>query len=898
MVMKLKQTFGLLLALTIAAGAASVADAALSVEAASASVAIDRENAELLLPDSYEEYLPLENPAYMAMSEHYIAVADGTLLYIYDRGDGAYTCYDAMVTTNNSVISKIQISNDERLFFSAGISLFEYRFAENEATIVNNVSCNTFLVEGDYLYTSYIAANSQVSLKRYPLANPSRDHEMEITTVPNVSTYSKLTTWNGILYCVRNDRLLTAYDTAQMAPGKNGQIGGMEFIDDNESISDIQRICAYNDYLYYSVDGDGAYPNGLWRTDFKGNADLILEGDGYSAITTYDGRLYCIKDASVMQLNVTEDGIESADYEIAASSSSPHRLANAVEAARTKELVVYADAGNRRISVYDRFNDGYTVIPCLDGSGEPFTPEHVAIDKEERRTEPNGDAVTANQIAVSSGKNVYVYTLERHSLYPEKNGVSNPVLHAVPQNVKGMSFVYGECYFITEYDGYGALGNGFTTELHFTGINSPEAIASDIYGTIYVAFGNRIFSFTEEEFRKDHARGQELTSLSESTAKVYVSLTADYEGNVWYLTEDGRLYCNGEATAEIDGKDFVYLSEEHDYPVSFALSFEDDEIYFNFKNYVVKTKPYALDSLVSLNKITAGEAKTAAFAPADPDNLFVRIPAGSVGFEIDLDALKTGEGEYFPYERYSRETGATEDALPRRGVLLYEPTEDDGYYVVALYEEDGNSFSAHLFKKSKNKLTPDENYFKEANETRYVTSDVSLCFAPCLYPAPAGERLSTLSDALLKRGDKLNVLGYAEGEDRAYAYVEVVSDEKAAKRGYVPRSYLTANDPLGIPDDVYTLGYLAAGTTLRSAGGNELTATADMQVKLYENADGTYTAVVEKDGVVYTGTVTADDIMRGEPNALRISLIVILSVLALVIVTGYVFLMFPRKKKR
>lgn len=894
--MKLQKTLGAALALTLITGALCGVDTQIFAEAADAPVILDRENSALLLPDSYEEYLPLGSPAYVAMNGDHIAIADNYFIYIYDRAKGEYDVYHHLVgdTSEEISVSKVQFTDAGRLYFRDDASnLYEYDFDTGASVIVDNMPCLTFLIHGDYMYMANASPTSaRVNFSYVPVTDMRQG---AVQTLPGgkelAASNPRMAFENNTLYCIINNNTVNAYDGTT-----HEYLYGSKLDASCAQIPDLQFVCAYQNEFFYTVNGIGTAENGLYRTNHAGNAVRIAEGDKFYSITSYDGKLYCIQGSTIREMEVTADSVALTGYEISSASPSPHRLANAVEAARTKELVAYADAENRRISVYNRQDGTYTTIPCLDESETPFTPEHVAIDKEERRTEPNGDVITSNKIAVSSGKSVYVYTLERHSLYPEKNSAGDPAVHSVPQNVKGMSFVYGECYYITEYDGYGALGNDFTTELHFTGINTPEAITSDIYGTIYVAFGNRIFAFTEEEFQGDHAKGKELTSLSQSTDKVYIGLTVDYEGNVWHLTKDGKLYCNNVEAAQIDGKDFVYLGKEHDYPVSFALSFEDDEIYFNFKNYVVKTNPYALDRLVSLNKITADEAKTAAFALADPDNLFVRIPAGSVGFEIDLNELKTGTGKYFPYERYSRETGVTAGEA-RRGVLLYEPTDDDGYYVVALYEENSNSFSARLFKKSKNNLEPDENYFREANETRYITSDVSLCSAPCLYPAPANERLSTLSDTLLKRGDKLNVLGYAEGEDRAYAYVEVVSAERDAQRGFVPRSYLTANNPLGIPDDNYTLGYLVDGAVLKSADGEELTTTEDMQVKLYENGDGTYTAVVEKDGVVYTGTVTADNIMRGELNALRISLIVILSVLALVIVTGYVFLMFPRKKK-
>lgn len=900
--MKFKKTCGLLFALTISLGALCGAGIGISAEAANTASALSfgRENADLLLPDSYEQYLPLENPAYVAMNGDHIAVADHYFIYIYDRNKEEYDVYHHLVgdTSEEISISKVQFTDAGNLYFRDDASnLYEYDFDTGASVIVDNMPCLTFLIHGDYMYMANASPTSgRVNFSYVPVTDMRQG---AVQTLPGgkelAASNPRMAFENNVLYCIINNNTVNAYDGTT-----HEYLYGSKLDSSCAQIPDLQFVCAFKNEFFYTVNGIGISENGLYRTDRAGNAVRIAEGDKYYSITSYDGKLYCIQGSAIREMEVTADSVKLTGYEISSVSASPHRLANAGETARSKELVTYADKGNQRVSVYNRLDGTYTTIPCLDQSAAPFIPEHIAIDKEEVTVKANGDVVTVNQIAVSSGKKIYVCAFTRHSLASEMTEQKGFTEYSVPQNVKGMRYVYGECYYITEFDGYGSLGNNIATELHFTGINSPEAIASDIYGTIYVAFGNKIYTFTEEEFKSDHAAGKEYMTLSSSSEKVYTSLTVDYEGNVWYLTADGKLCCNDREAASVDGKEFVYLKEEHAYPVAFSLAFEDDEIYFNFGNFIVKTRPYALESLPALNKIAANEAKTETFSLADCDNLFVKIPEGSVGFEIDLYALKTGDSGYFPYERYFRTGGETESEETRRGVLLYEPTDEDGYCVVAVYDKKQNTFTANLFKKSKNKLEPDENYFEEADEVRFLTSDLSLCSAPCLYPAPKGERLSVLSDTLLKRGDKLRVLGYAAGEDREYAFIEVTDTQRSAVRGFVPRSYLTKNDPLGIPDDNYSLCYLSgnAGIVLKSENGEELAITEDIQVKLYENGDGTYTAVAVKDGVVYTGSVRDEDILRGETNALRISLIVILSVLALVIIAGYVFLMFPRKKKK
>lgn len=905
-VMKMKRKFPLALAALVTVGALSGIQIPLSARAESALprsqelVTVDTDNAVLHLPESYEQYLPLVNPTYIAMSEEHIAIADNSTVYVYSKTADSYTRYDHTASDGLNTVSKIQFTDEGEMFFrDTGNRLYRYDFENNDKDIINNISCQTFLIHGDYLYIANETTTAGISGFSYV---PVNEAELKLENVKPLSGdifafNPRMAFEDNTLYCIINNNTINAYDgtTHEFI----GEISGKKLDKTREEVTNLQFVCAYGDELFYTVKGAGNPDNGLWRTDLNGNAVKVFAGDDYSTITSYHGKLYCIQGSVIRELKVKETSVEPTGYEIASNSSSTHRLSGAEETVRTKDLVAVADKGNKRISVYNREEKTYTTIACED-EGVPFTPEHIAIGKEEVEVKTNGDTVTRNKIAVSNGNKIYEYTFERHTTKPEENGAHKPVPYTASQSVTGLCYVYGKCYYITKNNGYGSLES--STGLYFDD-RSPDVIASDIYGTIYVAFGNKIYSFTEEEFQTNKAEGTEVISLSDSADKAYVSLSVDYEGNIWYLKENGELYCNQQEAAKIDGGDFVYLKEDAEpkpdepnyrYPVSFALSFEDDEIYFNFANYVVKTNAYTLEGLPSLNKITAGESKTKAFELRDPDNLFVTVPLGSVGFEIALDELKSGESDYFPYESYFRLEGET-----RRGVLLYEP-QGEGYYVVALYNDELHTFTANLFNSTKNHLGPDADYFDEADETAFVSSDVSLCSAPCLYPAPEGERISTLADTLLKRGAKIKVLGYATGEDRVYAYVEVVDNERDVQKGYIPRSYLTKNDPMGVEQDHYLLGYLKgnAGIKLVSEDGKELEITEKTQAKLYKNEDGTYTAVVKKDGVVYKGTVGADDIFRGVTDSLRISLIVILSVLALVIIFGYVFLMFPRKKKK
>ena len=77
--------------------------------------ALGTDDAELFLPTSYEQYLPLKAPSDVALSGGYVAVADGDTLYVYDR---AAQKYASVTVDEGRTISKIGLTEGGRLFVS------------------------------------------------------------------------------------------------------------------------------------------------------------------------------------------------------------------------------------------------------------------------------------------------------------------------------------------------------------------------------------------------------------------------------------------------------------------------------------------------------------------------------------------------------------------------------------------------------------------------------------------------------------------------------------------------------------------------------------------------------------------------------------------------------------
>ena len=807
------------------------------------SVQLTTENAELFLPESYEQYLPLESPTNMAMSEHYIAISDGTQLYVYDKEDGNYERFSMASETDQSTISKLQFTNDgnERLLFSRTSGrLYEFSCDDQTVTDFPEVPCSTFLTEQNYLY-SISSTEGHNYLSRYPLDSLKKDSQETIRETQS-SIVSKLSYADGILYCVRNDTHIVEYDVT----GTPRQLS-MSFLDKTgDQVSDLKFVCAYDDYLYYSVNGTDNPKNGLWRTDFNGNTECVMEGNGISAISTYRGELYCIREKSLLKLTVKENEVHESGYEIASSSTSENRLSNAVDAVRAGNLLVTADADAQRVSVYNFATGEYSVVPC------DFTPTLVATD---------GDL-----IAVAEEKRVYTF----------RYGETELTLGASPvTTIKGIACVYGSVYFITS-GMRGKVGDNRTAWLEGTLFNR---LTCDLYGNLYVSDTNgNVYAYDEDNFLTENS-GEKLDVTLPANHTV---LRSDFEGNLYALAED-TVYKNGERFATVNGNDYVYHEgEEARNPSTFALGFEDSEVYFLFGNFVVRSKAGALD-LPTLNRINATGVSDQTFSVHGSENLLVDIPDKTVGVLTDLTGLSAEDCVYFPYAGYYRLTEQ------KRGVIL---AETERYYLVLIGEQREGSghkwYSANLFQKKELSPVPEEEYWQAESKTFYLSSAVNSYYVPCLD--------TTLAQTRLPRGARVTVTGYVTAPEYEYAQISYETEARTVQTGYVPKSYLTNISPIPAAGVTYEPVYLKAntdGVLFTSVDGEELLITDRTEAKAVRNDDGTYTVRIERDGKAYYAKMRDDQIERNSSDALRIALIVILSVLALVIIGAWVYLM-PR----
>ena len=826
-----------------------------SAEDAAQTALLTTDNASLFLPESYEQYLELDSPTDVAFSQGYIAIADGGTMYVYDRsGQTGWRMFSA---GESSRITKIQFSGNT-LYYSArnatgGNSFWYYDCSDADAQPESTAfNCSTFLIVEDTLYTVSISGNLAFASRSLSALDSATDlGELTSTTEPFLA-YA-----NDRLYCIINDRI---YE-----PNANGQFNDIStdgiadspfyYISDNaQQANNVTSACSNGADLFFSSSaglfrrGTGAEGAVTELSGTNGPADMR----SLSAMSFYNGSLYCISGTSIHEISVTDSSAAFTDFEIASSSDSANRLSGAADMARAGNLLVMADTGNSRVSVYNFSTGDYATIPC-EG-----TPSLVATDGE--------------IIAYASGTQVYTCDYAAGETVFTSAALTGT-------EVRGIAVSYGETYYVKSNGTRGTVGSSYVETS-----TSPTGLACDLYGNLFVSYENgSVRSFTEEEFTTSSTG----TDTGITVATDATSLRADFEGNLYYLS-GGSLYKNGTLFAQIDGSDFVYTSSATA-PLSFALGFEDDAVYFNFGNYLVashaSTEEEAgpLAGIPTLGEIAESGAREAAFSLHEGTGLTVTVAARAVGIDTDLTAFRDSDSAFFPYSGYSR---ATQE---RQGLLLAATPDEAGGYSLVLFAEEDGSYTARLYRSEV--LTAASDIWQEESGTRWLTNSVGAYYAPCLE--------SALSDETLPRGTQAEVLGYFTAPDREYALIEYESTARERVRGWVPASYLSSVSTVPASGEDYTLAYLKAsedGTVFTGEDGSQRTVTERVQVRLYDNGDGTYTARLADD-MAYSATVTDDMIDRDNAEALRIALIVILSVLALVIVGVYIFLL-PWEKYR
>ena len=805
------------------------------------------ESRDLCLPDSYEQYLELNDPSAYAQSERYIAIVDNqnndSILYLFDKVEQTYSRRDFADTK----ISAVRFYNNHYLFYLTTLNICYVNCSTPDATPVKmDVNATSFIVHDNTVYFSQ-SNNDVTYIKKISFDNNMNLSGTE-TEIDQGSSNSQIPAFSlfedKIYYTMGFD--------VKDADGKNTLYHAPYSIT-SFYIHDITTV--------YYVDSNNL---------FYENSNRLFEGS-FANLKFFEGNLYVIdkNNKSIRRFDITTKSFTP--YEIGKYSDNPNRINRAQDISIYDDKLVIADTGNQRVRIIDYSAPETIAEQPRVISGLDFNPQMVCAGE--------------NNFAITSNTNVYFYNYDG-TVYGAENGITG--------NIIGCAYAYGTYYFITDYQNnvyaYNVAERALSKNV-LNGAGTPVSIAADIYGSIYVYTAGGTYQYTAEAFMTPDGTREIITNaqFGINVKKILV----DYAGNVYGLGDD-VIHAYNRAqdkttvqTLNLNTSNYVY-NQKPVTALSFAFGLTDENVFVLSDGFILRKQI----GIRTLNNIPSDDLYNDIYtAQPTVENLLVDVPAGAVAVKLDIAALEA-ESDFLPYRSFEQLAEAGTGIVlgkTEEGYLVdffcYVPAGDNGvmpqrYHRVYL-----------IARNSPVQPTITENYFIKEEKTGYISSEVSLYRRPGMETYTRGIRLA--------REQEVNVLGKialsAHTLDNDYYYVET----SAGMRGFVPAGFITAANVAELENEKFAYQTLKKGksVTLTAAGGETLTLSNRERLKVYETEtkDGYKTVSYQKDGITYYGEIEKSCL--SEASKMMVVTLVIVTLVTAMVLFNVCYLIFRRKPK-
>lgn len=847
---------------------------------------------ELFLPESYEQYLDLENPSDFAINEKYKAIADQNSIYIYSVEERAYKKYTHTSENLLSSLNFYTVGNKTYLYFLENSILKVFYIdcdADEYTAMPTDLTCSSFIICQNELY--YATTGSDISFFKTTLSDTEISSEVQELTLGGEPPQSSPITpafafCGGTLYFSYNSTIYSLTPPNTTATRQPWQID-----------SSVKSFAVYGNTVYYSTTSSS---ENFYIYQNNDNAPLSENNTpitGVPAIELYGNELFYIQDNSVQTLNLAAANMDElfTDYEICKNSSGEKRIGNATDISIYGNKIVIADTSNSRVLLYDTATHTYTNRTLS------FRPTLVSAGED--------------TFAVSDGEDFYIYGYDAaDSLYS----------HSSDAAIYDFVYLFGNYYLITGTSERHCViertGDTFTMRIPEKSFTLDfDSIAADIYGNLYLLKDNAVYPLHADNFLNSDVGSSILTFDIQVS-----SLLSDFEGNLYALTSAGsailRYDRNDRVVAQIplignSSADGTYNSLEDvvfwdstasgsPTALSFTFDIESGDVYILSDGFIVRAQ-LGTNAPASLNSIDADglydTMYNAVLDSGSAEDLLVNVPAGSV--LLAAGSGITSSTAVFPYAGYER----TDEA--RAGVRVCEL---DAGTVVAFYEyipaqsagaPPTRTYSLCLVLKN-DSLPLESLAGYTAAETPfagYTTHAIGLYRFPLLQTGGSavysgGTQLEHTQMVTVLGTISYSVASDAEGYglDFEYYFVRVGSGDSAVY-GFVPKNYIIDYyAPSSWDGEEFTFRYVRRGEeiTLQN-GGEPITLGGDTRVKVYGEPDEnnmvnvTYT---DADGNVWSGLVNADLLYEATPSVLIVLVIVLVVTAAVIVSTCYLIL--------
>lgn len=710
----------------------------------------------LLLPSSYEEYLPLSAPSDIAVTKEYAAVADGSFIYVYDRKADAYSRYEHTANADpaNNTIAKLQFSEEGTLYFldaSTCLYAFDPALLKAEKT---DLVCSSFTIFSDTIYFTNVSATPtpifKTTLNRLDNAQATQATDSTVTSKPAI------THDNGVLFYTDSGKYLHKSEKRETDFHLSPTLTSTET---------VVSIAVYSGILYYT---DTA--NSLYIYDLSTFGVLESFAGDFSAISVYDGFIYVVDGDRIRRYSPEEEAFT--DYQICASSPAKNRLSGARKTVLAEDLLLFADNGNDRLSVLDTKTGSYRTIPC------GIAPTLLASDGK--------TALAAN------GTEAVLYDLTDGETF----GTKLQEFGGFNSSLVGVSGIYDNYYFVTDNNYFYRAGKGADGVWKLDSTPKPSVshtarlLTQDVYGQLYVAYSDgKVFRFTEETFMNPADTGEEAGAVPVQAEQIAV----DYEETVYALYKNELYVCADAQEKYSLSKTLVYAQTLETQAISFAFGIEDGGVYLLYEgDFAIKTYDVPLPTVKA---IAVDGADEDIFSNENADFSIVETAGNALMVEFDIQTLSGAQ--VFPYLSYRRET------QPKTALKLGET---EKYNLIAVFDETNRSYSTALILKRYCKEIPESDYLKPPSGfkdgTGYLTNAVPV------YKYPYLTELLTVCTP--PKNAAVEVLGEIDRLDYKYYYVSYTDETGAERKGYIPKSYVTNFN--GAPPEAERAEYGAGDT--------------------------------------------------------------------------------------
>ncbi len=788
----------------------------LTVAHASESDTIYKEDLNLLLPNSYEQYLNLSNPTDITVADNTFAIADNDKIFYYDGS--VYQTY-----THTKKINKVEFGKRGEysciFFLDISSDLFALRI-DSFDTPDNIGSCQDFTYVNGKIYFTTISSktltihyieSTQETSNKITLTPSSGWDSCEMSSISNVN--------ENVFYSVNNKIYLAGEES--------------EILSTTGNISELVAY-SYNgsEYLCYTKSTDDT--KNLHRYNKTENCKASLVKGNFTSVKHFNSYLYLIEGKSVKKYSITDE--QMTDYEICSASSSINRLDNAKHIDFYKDCIYTADYNNKRISIYNSKTQTYSVIPCVLQSVE-FAPTYVCAGE----------------------KDMYVLSLQGETthfyLYTFSTGKWKEVAPSTENKVVGVTYVFGN-YYVVDRNSYFYKYDTKTNEQtskskSLTGL-TPELISSDIDGNVYIAFkGNsggticyQVKKYTEDEFLSDVQPTSTECSFNVDTL---LAFDIDYQNNYYALTNDNKLLVNEDKEYTISFDNLIF--ESGILAKSFSINFETETLYLLTDNMITTTNKL---NIQNTNNIAVDNVDEQIFSPTSigvDEVSIVTIDEKSTCVQFNLNELK--DATVFPYTQYYRQDTQT------NAVKLGEI---DKYNIVAIYNSKTREYSTCLVKKVDCNDVELSEYLisSSTNTTKFTSNAVYLYKYPYLTASLSIERLS--------KNTTISVLGEINLKDELdynYSYVQYTHNGEVFT-GYIPTNFLITIQALKSDDYSASILFLQKKSIKMFADdGTELIVKKGKQLIVYneEREDGTLLALyTNEEGKIFYAFINRKDV--------------------------------------